>query len=63
MNNGTVKTLWERALAEGKLVEEKATGIQAKVVETKSGLFLDDGGAYISPVTEFTEDDFWIVNE
>ena len=58
-----MKTLWQRAYEENKPVEEKRTGVQAKVVMIGKELCLDEGSDYVSPVTEFTEDDFWIVNE
>ena len=57
------ETLWERAKEEGHFVEEKTTGIRAKVIEIGGMLYLDDGSEYVSPVSEYTEDDFWIVNE
>lgn len=57
------KSLWERALEEGKKVEEKATGLLADVVESDGDLYLDDGGDYLTSVQNFSEDDFWIVNE
>lgn len=58
-----MKTLWERAFEENKKVEEKRSGIQVKVVKYGKTLYLDEGTDTISPVSEFTEDDFWIVNE
>ena len=58
-----MSTLWQRAFAEGKKVEEKKSGIQAEVIDWGGELYLDEGTSGISPVTEYTEDDFWIVNE
>lgn len=57
------KTLFERAYEMGLKVEEKATGLQAEVVKKGSTFYLDDGSQFISPITEYTESDFWIVNE
>lgn len=56
-------TLWQRAYNEGKKVEEKKSGIQAEVIWFLDELYLDDGSDYISPVTQYTEDDFMIVND
>ena len=58
-----IKTLWQRAKEEGHKVEEKATGIRAEVIEIGGQLYLDEGLDIVSPTSEFTEDDFWIVNE
>lgn len=60
-----MKTLWERALEEGKRVEEKKTGFQATVVRQDGELYLDEdiSSPFLTPVEEFTEDDFFIVNE
>lgn len=57
------KSLWQRALEENKKVEEKATGFLADVVESDGDLYLDDGGTCLVSVQNFSEDDFWIVNE
>jgi hypothetical protein len=57
------KTIWQRAYEEHQMVEEKATGFRADVVMADGGLYLDEGGDFLTPVSEFTEDDFWIVNE
>lgn len=58
-----MKTLFERAYDEGYKVEEIATGIQAEVVKKDGTFYLDDGSRYISPISEYAENDFWIVNE
>ena len=58
-----MKSLWQRAKDENLKVEEKATGIQADVIEIGGQLYLDEGLNTVSPVTEFTEDDFCIVND
>lgn len=57
------KTIWQRAYEEHQKVEEKASGFQADVVMADGELCLDEGGDFLTPVSEFTEDDFWIVNE
>lgn len=57
------KTLWQRALEDGRKVEEKATGIQAEVVESDGDLYLDDGGDYLVSIQNFSEDDFVIAND
>lgn len=57
------KTLWQRAFEENKKVEEIHTGVQVDVIMVSNELCLDEGGDYVYPVTEFTEDDFCIVEE
>lgn len=59
------KSLWERAFEAGQKVEEKKTGYQAIVVKQDGKLYLDEDpeSIFLTPVEEFTEDDFWIVNE
>ena len=56
-------TRFEMAKEQGLKVEEKATGVQAAVIEIDGELYLDDGCDFVSPVTSYNEDDFWIVNE
>lgn len=59
----TEKTLWQTAYNMGADVREKSTGIPAKVVTAfdDGELYLDDGSAVLSPVSEYSENDFEIV--
>ena len=54
-------SIWERAFCEGKKVQEKISGIQAEVIRYGKTLYHDEGTDTISPVSEFTQDDFFIV--
>ncbi len=58
-----MKTLFERAYDDGYKVEEIATGIQAEVIKRDGTFYLDDGSRYISPISEYSESNFYIVNE
>lgn len=57
-----MEALFVTALANGLTVREKASGIEAKVIELRGELFLDEGAKSISPVSEFDEDDFELVH-
>ena len=56
-------TIFERAYEEGKDVKEKHSGIIAHVIWFVDELYLDEGTSGISPVSEYDDDDFEIVNE
>lgn len=56
-------TLWERAFVANAMVREKSSGITAKVIDAfgDGELYLDENTKSISPVTEYNESDFEII--
>lgn len=59
-----MKELFKIAFEENKKVRERKTGIIAEVINAfgDGELYLDEGTSGISPIVEYDEDDFEIVN-